>query len=1035
MDSSTIIEGVKFAYHSSGFWTKAIAQHQTLNIAKYVLGSKVMLTLGGLSLAYLAYDNRQMIVDQYENIKELVRPIVNYAIYYTKHEYPAYTTVRDVFSKSPLGNIVPGSETHSHPIARAERAACIGTISTMAMDMGLRELCIQPRLTDVTNGKDYAHSIYWARDSIIKPSFLQTEPEHIISMVDVDYYVNMPEMMTTHVVPYLLKTMTPAKAATTMSNNRSYTFIDNTLHMTVSGGAQYEHELWNYSEDHVTVWGWGRYWIPTFCLYVVERRSVSEFDTLVCLVPQMHWRGLFAFIAKLMLKYNAMQRSKYNINGYTVIRTMTADTDITSIALQGNYTSIELTTNRLEMFKNFHYQSKMGYNPAMIKMKDSLIPDEQVSVLNRFLCSTEETSTKQYLRNYRVEYGVMKFDLYPESYDPVDKPCVTAFMNPVVNGTFAPSKSLGSAVAAAQGRIVECATRCDWDQTMKHLAKEFIFRVIPANMVGRWHPKDFDHVWEQQDRPSQRIILNQAAYEGFGAYFNNVFNKSEAYGKITHPRVITTPRAADKLDEARFEYAKAEFLKLQPWYGFGKTPLQIATRVANIAVDPSTQFINCGDYTRMDGHKTIFTRTFNLVFNYRLFAFEHHPSLRRIADGKVDAKTSTQAFPRENPDMQHKFRSGVAHGSGQANTSNDNTLDDAFITWLGYYFQTKDFDVAYKMLCNGAILAGDDSLCANLDGKHAANAAKKCGHILKPAIFKRGEPGVNFLARIYTRDVWGGYPGSCTDIMRCLSKLHTTHNLPHNVTEITKLEQKLTSLYYTDKNTPIIREILSAYIRVGGKLANKNVHKLQSYWAQHEMKDQYPNEQHDDFMIGLPEYGILLEYLDHITTLEELLKMPCIYDVPIEPHTQQSIVSIDGEPMVLGPDATRTRLVVSHQFPPKNTEKHMLIPPVCESFYFVCRAIFYRTADPVTFVSATGKASGRLIRPGRPAKELPGKKMRDYYWYSNETPPNSGLQNAIWKIKRPLGTYVYRDLMTPFKQTLPGADLAIVLDLVRPYLK
>ena len=78
------------------------------------------------------------------------------------------------------------------------------------------------------------------------------------------------------------------------------------------------------------------------------------------------------------------------------------------------------------------------------------------------------------------------------------------------------------------------------------------------------------------------------------------FIKSEAYAGAKDPRNISTYDDADKLELGTFALALSEHMKRFPWYGPGKTPLEIAERVADICTNAEA-FVNISDYHRMDG--------------------------------------------------------------------------------------------------------------------------------------------------------------------------------------------------------------------------------------------------------------------------------------------------------------------------------------------------------------------------------------------------------------------------------------------------
>lgn len=119
-----------------------------------------------------------------------------------------------------------------------------------------------------------------------------------------------------------------------------------------------------------------------------------------------------------------------------------------------------------------------------------------------------------------------------------------------------------------------------------------------------------------------------------------------------------------------------------------------------------------------------------------------------------------------------------------------------------------------------------------------AKAAKLMGFNIEIETVKRGEFGVDFLARIYGPDVWFGDTNSCCDLQRHLAKLHVTTSLPPSIKPIDKLVQKCMGYSLSDPNTPILGPLSKAVLR---DCVGRIVPELIGYNNKFEPDEQYPN--------------------------------------------------------------------------------------------------------------------------------------------------------------------------------------------------
>jgi hypothetical protein len=243
------------------------------------------------------------------------------------------------------------------------------------------------------------------------------------------------------------------------------------------------------------------------------------------------------------------------------------------------------------------------------------------------------------------------------------------------------------------------------------------------------------------------------------------------------------------------------------------------------------------------------------------------------------------------------FWSMLTQFSGSMDTSLFNTGDNALIIFYGYYLKYRDYATAFEKLNTLAAIAGDDSLTGDLEPQYLIESASFWGHKMTVDYFEHGSLGVNFLARVYSPDVWYGDLNSSTDIMRSLAKLHTTVNL-NQFTPLQKLQQKLSALYMTDENTLIFSKLLETYKRLGGTLDCERDYRIQSYWSQFSKGDQYPNHYGDWMLAQLPEQfnvNDAFTHLDNCTQLRQMLRTPSMMEIEPIPHKQDTLLLTNGQ--------------------------------------------------------------------------------------------------------------------------------------------
>jgi hypothetical protein len=457
-----------------------------------------------------------------------------------------------------------------------------------------------------------------------------------------------------------------------------------------------------------------------------------------------------------------------------------------------------------------------------------------------------------------------------------------------------------------------------YSQFVFECINEFAEFIVEDNTL---FPVDLETVSAAQTRPAQKLSLLKACLHGpvVAARKLKCFIKSEAYADVKDPRNISQYADEPKLQMGRFAMSMASYLKKFDWYGPGKTPLQIATRVA--AICEGAEFVNLSDYHRMDGTITYALRQLDKVVFTK--AFKHDLA-------ELNELLRTNAGNIGTLPLGTTFEQGPSHGSGCSATSVSQTLRATFTSYLAYRNMRSGTSARYsarkcfKML---GLHFGDDGIDPGLPTDNHTWAAKKVGLVLEAALVQRGDRGVNFLARYYSPDVWFGSPDSMCDIKRQLGKFHVTVSLPHNVGPEDKLAEKARSYVSTDANTPVIgpfcKRAVSYWDGTDRKLG------VGHWWGKFAESEQYPNTNGTgwmdaEFQLMLPGFDVETFdiWLESTTGLTTMLRAPLCHEIDATSARDVAVV-VDG--VVVPAEMPATALPAKETVPiAKNDEQKPL---------------------------------------------------------------------------------------------------------------
>jgi len=789
-------------------------------------------------------------------------------------------TQRTKFSEMKITTMRSKTD-HTHGSSAAERSSASLMAHHFVTSLGLTPFFSQMSRSDQRRGDPGNRTFYWSKDLTAVPNNKKPTSKNGIIIIDVDYYMDMNMFLTEHFQPVILYTLQPSNAG---RNSGDYSFSfkrDGSVNYKVSGGGHYHHKLWNWNVDTVTAVRYSLFnpWFPeVVSVYLVDRRPIGNDHVLVSLTPVRQWRETStATLALYRLEHQLLERFQPVKNDFAVFDIQSKSGRAYSICRVDSTQSVEISHSSMDALTSIGKWSKVKITLPQIL---SFIEEEENDSLT--LRRTKAAILLDYFRSeithrgemvFPVEVAVRPYTFNLMSYDPEDKPVLTPFMSPLINECFCPTRNISCEEIAVKGRVTEIAHTkplpvTDFQRAAMH---EFALLLFPEQSM--LVPTEYDAVYEKQSRPTQVAILNASMLElPPKQRINKTFMKAEAYTTTKEPRIISTVNGCDKRDYSTFIYAVSAHCKTVDWYAFGKTPSEIATRVAAIA--SSSRDVALTDYSRWDGRKSSVYREFEEILMARAFGSLYMDELTELMRSQYHNKGIGR--------LGTKFKTLWTQSSGSPDTSTFNTIDNAFTSYLAFRSTkapnglfTSPLDAYAKL----GIYGGDDGITPEISGEALEHASKSCGAKLTCDIRKRGEL-VEFLARKYSPNVWYEDPSSCIDFSRQMSKFHATARLPDGVSPEDKLVEKAEAFILSDANTPVIGPLCAKVIALAP--GRKRKKKMLKIWnSDISAANHYPNENagnwmHAEIVSNCPDFchETFNHWLDNVKTLQDCLSPP-----------------------------------------------------------------------------------------------------------------------------------------------------------------
>jgi hypothetical protein len=782
---------------------------------------------------------------------------------------------------------------------------------SFAENIGMEAYFVQRSRADERAGRDGSRITYWVKDLTAQVVRNTAKPDQVRAFIDVDYYMDMPSELADDFAPTIIYAFQPEVAA---RDDGEYSFTFNARNQVVyslSGGATYTHEVWNYGSDNFImtrkVFGIP-YQVATFA---VDRRRVSQDRELILLSPMRRWSGPKALLA-YFIKGSRLTRLKPVQGDFLRLKVQTETGLQVSTGQVGRYVCGTLPANFDDALAVTATTSTVKLSlPSVVKyFSDDMQRQERnaraSAVLLYHRCQANKVPLSEAMV-FPAKHAVRSFDFGVNSFDPEAKETLVAFMSPLVHGAFAPSVTKANEEACVRGRVTQFARRpgeLKMTEFLDRAMREFVELFIPQHLAHSFEPVTIDDVYERQPRPSQRTTLDRSLIEEAEPLIK-MFIKREAYQNVKEPRPISTINGPDKREYSRYIYPLAEHLKTTDWYAFGHPPAIIAQRVGEVLKDAHTAANS--DFSRFDGRVSELLRDLE-----RRILLRAYPSM--YAQEVSDLHSSQYCQPAIGK-LGTKYNTGFARASGSPETAAFNSLANAFTTFLTFRMTRENgaFLTPEESWARLGVYGGDDGLTADIDPEKYTKASDMLGLKLEVDIVGRGEFGITFLARMYGPNVWFGDCNSCCDIYRQVSKLHTTVRLPPNVTATDKLLEKARSYLLTDANTPIIGPFAKAVLKAaqaellippGELFMTTRTQGMRAWNSELAPDKQYPNEdggwmeEYASNSMADFDFDRLAAFLATEPSIEQLL-LPPLCAEPREPEPKAPVV-VDGE--VVEPD-------------------------------------------------------------------------------------------------------------------------------------
>lgn len=705
----------------------------------------------------------------------------------TTYRYPDLR--KSLFHSFAYMDLILHSKNHSHHDSAVLRSSTTAKMESVITTAGLIPYSISASPREAYDG---SRCYYSPKDLAVPYRFDEINDNHVIMLVDVDYYMDINELLKLG-RPVLIYTFVPTCVAG-RNNEQSWSIKDDKATFVVRGGSAYSHYMWDYAGDTISV-------IADNLALIVYSVEQKQFD-------QDKNRRVISLLPRTVTKYpyylplpfqDGLKRTKYTYGDVNVIYDPISD--LLSIGNNGDQFSVELEGKSFYAIKKrlaSKSSAPLGIDIERMLKDDIEDKPETASILLQligtdFKANFSKTAVVQ--TSFQSTAGSKIDDGTTTEYAMMD----SLLVFPAVY----PRRSYNNDLAMIAGRIEKPRNVAEPAAIYNKYAREF----SELLMDGGEHtlqPLTIAQVVDIQNKPSQRArseLVKNIMTEHFKVKLQP-FQKSEGYGSANSPRNITSLNAEATLVFSTITYPfKWRFLKKTAWYSPGMTPKEIEFKLSGLK-----GALLSTDFSRFDGSiskwlqnriiRSNYTQSLNGTHNkdllYKKFNEMHH------------AKATTRNGVWYDP--------GYGTKSGSPFTTDGNTMINAFVSYAAFRQLGDDAQSSWASL---GLYCGDDGLVKDRIGLQACllKVCQDLGLTIELINVPDMEP-IPFCGRYFMRTDLECI--SFADPMRTLSKFHLTSN--KQVTPTQALVNKACGYAATDASTPIISSLLDRIFTKYGNL-------------------------------------------------------------------------------------------------------------------------------------------------------------------------------------------------------------------------
>jgi hypothetical protein len=313
----------------------------------------------------------------------------------------------------------------------------------------------------------------------------------------------------------------------------------------VDGGAIYRHEVWNYQRDSLIVRGYKFGVLSTLAVYLIDRKTTSAHHELILLTPVRKWNWVNAWIAT-WLQGDSLSRYDVSDGTHNRLKIHKKGEVYISTSRCGEYACATIKATTDECIAMANAASKLDLSSPSVQKQLSDAGEDTTQATIQPLVSYHRTSSEfKPMVTYPVPDSIRHYSFFiPKDFEE-PKPALVPFMPPIGKDCFSPAICAANEKRAVEERITKIVTTgLVVDSFLQTVMTEFIDHMVPSK--HQLHPAPIEQVFERQNRPSQRRILNEALEQGSTGVVKS-FLKKESYAVPNDPRVISTICPSDKL--------------------------------------------------------------------------------------------------------------------------------------------------------------------------------------------------------------------------------------------------------------------------------------------------------------------------------------------------------------------------------------------------------------------------------------------------------------------------------------------------------